>query len=113
MALTVPVDGRSAVGFESYPGPTPLLTIFATRPALLVTLTLPEHLDAGCCYGFTPSVSMTARTSRTRALMPLCTWADDRATGSRVIPRISHAQRLTAAFRGIWLHIPGAHPRRR
>jgi hypothetical protein len=46
-SLTVPVDGRSAVGFESYPGRTPLLTIIATRPALLVTLTLPEHLDAG------------------------------------------------------------------
>jgi hypothetical protein len=46
-ALTVPVDGRSAVGFESYPGRTPLLTIIATRPALLVTLTLPEQLDEG------------------------------------------------------------------
>ncbi len=45
--LTVPVDGRSAVAFESYPARTPLLTILATRPALLVTLTLPEHLDAG------------------------------------------------------------------
>ena len=33
-------------------------------------------------------------------------------TGYRrqVIPRISHAQRLTVAFRGIWLHIPGAEP---
>jgi hypothetical protein len=47
MALTVPVDGRSAVVFESYTGRTPLLTILAARPALLVTLTLPEHLDAG------------------------------------------------------------------
>jgi hypothetical protein len=45
--LTIPVDGRSAVGFESYTGRTPLLTIIATRPALLVTFTLPEHLDAG------------------------------------------------------------------
>jgi hypothetical protein len=47
MALTVPVDGRAAVAFESYTGRTPLLTILAARPALLVTLTLPEHLDAG------------------------------------------------------------------
>jgi hypothetical protein len=46
-ALTVPVDGRCGVEFESYPGRTPLLTILATRPALLVILTLPEHLDAG------------------------------------------------------------------
>jgi hypothetical protein len=47
MALTVPVDGRTGVAFESYRGRTPLLTILAARPALLVTLTLPEHLDAG------------------------------------------------------------------
>jgi hypothetical protein len=46
-SLTVPVDGRSGVVFEAYPGRTPLLTIVAARPALLVTLTLPEHLDAG------------------------------------------------------------------
>jgi hypothetical protein len=45
--VTVPVDGRSAVAFESYTGRTPLLTILATRPALLVTLTLPEQIEAG------------------------------------------------------------------
>jgi hypothetical protein len=45
--VTVPVDGRSAVAFESYTGRTPLLTILAVRPGLLVTLTLPEHLEAG------------------------------------------------------------------
>lgn len=45
--VTVPVDARSAVAFESYAGRTPLLTILATRPALLVTLTLPEQLEAG------------------------------------------------------------------
>ena len=33
--------------FESYAGHTPLLTIMAPRPALLVTLTLPEQLEAG------------------------------------------------------------------
>jgi hypothetical protein len=45
--VTVPVDGRSGVVFESYRDRTPLLTIWAIRPGLLVTLTLPEHLEAG------------------------------------------------------------------
>jgi hypothetical protein len=45
--VTVPVDVRSGVAFESYSGRTPLLTIWATRPALLVTLTLPERIEAG------------------------------------------------------------------
>jgi hypothetical protein len=45
--VTVPVDGRSAVAFESYRDRTPLLTILAARPGLLVTLTLPERIDAG------------------------------------------------------------------
>jgi len=45
--VTVPVDVRSAVVFESYTGRTPLLTILSARPGLLVTLTLPEHLEAG------------------------------------------------------------------
>jgi hypothetical protein len=46
-ALTVPVDGRSGVAFEAYPARSPLLTIIATRPGLLVTLTMPEQVDAG------------------------------------------------------------------
>lgn len=46
-AVTIPVDGRSCVAFESYPARTPLLTITTSRPALLVTLTLPEHVDPG------------------------------------------------------------------
>jgi hypothetical protein len=45
--VTVPVDGRSAVAFESYPSRTPMLTIMTARPALLVTLTLPEHVESG------------------------------------------------------------------
>jgi hypothetical protein len=45
--LTLPVGVQSAVAFEAYQGRTPLLTIMAARPALLVTLTLPEHLEAG------------------------------------------------------------------
>jgi len=46
-AVTVPIDAMSCVAFEAYPARTPLLTIIATRPALLVTLTLPERLLPG------------------------------------------------------------------
>ncbi len=46
-ALAVPVDTRSAACFQRYDHRTPLLTITTGRPALLVTLTLPEHLEAG------------------------------------------------------------------
>ena len=35
--VTLPVDGRSAVVFESYTGHTPLLTITTARPAMLVS----------------------------------------------------------------------------
>jgi hypothetical protein len=45
--VTMPVDGRSGVTFEAFSQRTPLLTIWAARPGLLVTLTLPEHLNAG------------------------------------------------------------------
>jgi hypothetical protein len=45
--VTVPVDVRSAVVLRAYRDRTPLLTIRATRPALLVTLTLPERVEAG------------------------------------------------------------------
>ena len=45
--VTMPVDGRSGVAFEAYRDRTPLLTIWAARPGLLVTLTLPEHLERG------------------------------------------------------------------
>jgi hypothetical protein len=45
--VTLPVDPRSVVAFEAYRDHTPLLTIMAVRPALLVTLTLPEHLEPG------------------------------------------------------------------
>jgi len=45
--VTVPVDGRSGVLLDSFPARTPLLTILTARPALLVTLTLPEHVDPG------------------------------------------------------------------
>jgi hypothetical protein len=45
--VTVPVDARAAVALRSYRDRTPLLTIRATRPTLLVTLTLPERVEAG------------------------------------------------------------------
>jgi hypothetical protein len=46
-SVTMPVDGRSGVAFETYPARTPLLSVWAVRPGLLVTFTLPEHLNAG------------------------------------------------------------------
>ena len=45
--VTLPVDPRSAIAFETYTGHTPLLTIMASRPGLLVTLTLPEQIEPG------------------------------------------------------------------
>jgi hypothetical protein len=46
-ALALPVDPRAGVSFRGYEHRTPLLTIATGHPALLVTLTLPEHLEAG------------------------------------------------------------------
>jgi hypothetical protein len=46
-ALALPVDPRGGVSFRGYQNRTPLLTIATGYPALLVTLTLPEHLEAG------------------------------------------------------------------
>jgi hypothetical protein len=45
--LALPVDAKAGVCFRGYANRTPLLTIATGRPALLVTLTLPEHLEAG------------------------------------------------------------------
>lgn len=45
--VTVPVDGRCGVALEAYPARTPLLSILATRPGLLVTFTLPAQVEAG------------------------------------------------------------------
>jgi hypothetical protein len=59
--VTLPVDGRSGVAFETYRGHTPLLTIWAARPGLLVTLTLPEHLNAGHVRFARDLAAMTAR----------------------------------------------------
>jgi hypothetical protein len=46
-ALAVPVDAKAGVSFRGYEHRTPLLTITTGGPALLVTLTLPEQLEAG------------------------------------------------------------------
>jgi len=46
-ALALPVDAKAGVSFRRYEHRTPLLTITTGRPALMVTLTLPEQLEAG------------------------------------------------------------------
>jgi len=46
-ALALPVDAKAGVSFRGYEHRTPLLTITTGRPALMVTLTLPEQLEAG------------------------------------------------------------------
>ncbi len=46
-SLALPVDSRAGVSFRGYQNRTPLLTIATGRPALMVTLTLPEQLEAG------------------------------------------------------------------
>jgi hypothetical protein len=46
-ALALPVGAKGMVSFHAYQHRTPLLTIAPGGPALLVTLTLPERLEAG------------------------------------------------------------------
>jgi len=46
-SLCVPVDDRSGTELRCYPQRSPLLTIRTGRPALLVTLTVPERVGAG------------------------------------------------------------------
>jgi hypothetical protein len=46
-AIAVPVDAKAGVCFRGYAHRTPLLTITTGRAPLLVTLTLPEQLEAG------------------------------------------------------------------
>ena len=59
--VTMPVDGRSRVAFDSYRERAPLLSIWAARPGLLVILTLPEHLNAGHVRFARDLASTTAR----------------------------------------------------
>jgi hypothetical protein len=60
-SVTMPVDGRSGVCLDSYLARTPLLSVWAARPGLLVTLTLPEHLNAGHVRFARDLASTTAR----------------------------------------------------
>jgi hypothetical protein len=46
-SLCVPVNARSAVEVLAYPNRAPLLTIHVGRPALLVTFTVPNQIEAG------------------------------------------------------------------
>ena len=46
-SLYVPVDAKSGAEIRCYPQRAPLLTIRAGRPALLVTLTVPDQIEAG------------------------------------------------------------------
>jgi hypothetical protein len=46
-SLCVPVDTRSDAELRCYPQRSPLLTIRAGKPALLVTLTVPDLIEAG------------------------------------------------------------------
>jgi hypothetical protein len=46
-AIALPVDAKAGVCFRGYQHRTPVLTIVTGRPVLLVTLTLPEQLEAG------------------------------------------------------------------
>jgi hypothetical protein len=45
--MCVPVDARSGAELRCYPQRSPLLTIRAGKPALLVTLTVPDLIEAG------------------------------------------------------------------
>lgn len=45
-SVAVPVDARSAAELRCYRARAPLLTIRAGHPALLVTLTVPERIEA-------------------------------------------------------------------
>jgi hypothetical protein len=45
-SLCVPVDARSGAELLSYRDRSPLLAIRAGRPALLVTLTVPDRIEA-------------------------------------------------------------------
>jgi hypothetical protein len=75
-ALALPVDARAGVSFRGYAHRTPLLTITTGGPALLVTLTLPEQLEAGhvefarqlACHAWAYAVAVERRY---RGLPPL------------------------------------------
>ena len=69
--VTVPVQVRSGVAFEAYRDRTPLLTIWATRPALLVTLTRRSGSSPGMCGS---PASSPARPPRMRRRSSAAIW---------------------------------------
>ena len=104
-ALALPVDPQATVSFRGYQNRTPLLTITTGRPALMVTLTLPEQLEAGhvtfarqlACQAWAYAVAVERRY---RGLAPLpdvtvppALWASpDTWTGDRHRPALVPVQ---------------------
>jgi hypothetical protein len=58
--VTVPVSVRSGVALATYQDRTPLLTICAAHPRLLVTLTLPQRVEPGH-VAFARQLAVSAR----------------------------------------------------
>jgi hypothetical protein len=111
-ALALPVDPQAAVCFRGYEHRTPLLTITTGRPALLVTLTLPEQLEAGhvtfarqlACQAWAYAVAVERRyrglPTLPAAPVPAALWASpDTWTGDprrRVLAPAPGRQQVTA-----------------
>ena len=88
-ALALPVDPQAGVSFRGYEHRTPLLTIATGRPALLVTLTLPEQLEAGH-VDF--ARQLAARRGPTRSRSNAATGACRRCPMRRFRPRCGPAR---------------------
>ena len=93
-SLALPVDSRAGVSFRGYQNRTPLLTIATGRPALMVTLTLPEQLEAGHVDFARQLAAMAwayavAVERRYRGLPPL----PDRAGPARAVGQPGHLDR--------------------
>jgi hypothetical protein len=76
-SLCVPVDARSAAEVTAYRSRAPLFTIRAGRPSLLVTLTVPERIEAGHVefarkLAESAAVYATEVERRFRGLAPAC-----------------------------------------
>jgi hypothetical protein len=111
-ALALPVDPQAGVSFRGYQNRTPLLTITTGRPALLVTLTLPEQLEAGhvtfarqlACQAWAYAVAVERRYRGLPPLpgapVPAALWADpDTWTGDprrQVLGPVPERQQVTA-----------------
>ena len=106
-ALALPVDAKAGVSFRGYEHRTPLLTIATGRPALLVTLTLPEQLEAGhvdfarqlACQAWAYAVAVERRY---RGLPPL----PDAPVPHRAVGQPGHLDRRSPTARP-WRRCPG------